>query len=90
MKAALQKAVDSKDLTRSGLLAAVKSLDTVDYEGMLPAEAGKFGGTPNERVFRQSIISKVDPSAPTGVKVEKNFFTGKTAEKYELSKPCYQ
>ena len=64
MKAALQKAVDSKDLTRAGLLAAVKSLDTVDYEGMLPAEAGKFGGEPNERVFRQSLISKVDADGP--------------------------
>jgi ABC-type branched-subunit amino acid transport system substrate-binding protein len=90
MKAALQKAVDSKDLTRAGLLAAVKSLTTVDYEGMLPAEAGKFSGLPNERVFRQSLISKVDPAAPTGVKVEKNFFTGKTADKYEFTKPCYK
>lgn len=90
MKAALQKAVDSKDLTRAGLLAAVKSLETVDYEGMLPAEAGKFVGTPDERVFRSSIISKVDPTAPTGVKVEKDFFTGKTAEKYQFAKPCYQ
>jgi len=90
LKAALQKAVDSKDLTRAGVLAAVKSLDTVDYEGMLPAEAGKFAGEPNERVFRQSLISKVDPSAPTGVKVEKDFFTGKTAEKHQFTKPCYQ
>jgi ABC-type branched-subunit amino acid transport system substrate-binding protein len=90
MKAALQKAVESKDLTRAGLLAAVKSLETVDYEGMLPPAAGKFRGTPDERVFRQSIISKVDPTAPTGVKVEKDFFTGKTAEKHEFSKPCYQ
>jgi ABC-type branched-subunit amino acid transport system substrate-binding protein len=90
MKAALQKAVDNKDLTRSGLLAAVKSLETVDYEGMLPAEAGNFGGEPNERVFRKSIISKVDATAPTGVKVEKDFFTGKTAEAYEFAKPCYQ
>ncbi len=90
MKAALQKAVDSKDLTRAGLLAAVKSLETVDYEGMLPEAAGKFSGEPNERVFRQSIISKVNPSAPTGVSVEKDFFTGKTAEKHQFAKPCYQ
>jgi ABC-type branched-subunit amino acid transport system substrate-binding protein len=90
MKAALQKAVESKDLTRAGLLAAVKSLTTVDYEGMLPADAGKYGGEANDRVFRQSLISKVDAPSPTGVAVEKNFFTGKTAEKYEFSKPCYQ
>ncbi|GAA0615601.1 ABC transporter substrate-binding protein [Kribbella sandramycini] len=90
LKAALQKAVDAKDLTRAGLLAAVKSLETVDYEGMLPAAAGRFGGEPNDRVFRQSLISKVNPAAPTGVAVEKDFFTGKTASGYEFSKPCYQ
>jgi ABC-type branched-subunit amino acid transport system substrate-binding protein len=90
LKAALQKAVESKDITRAGLLAAVKSLQTVDYEGMLPAEAGRFSGEPNERVFRASIISKVSPSAPTGVAVERNFFTGKTAQAHEFSKPCYQ
>ncbi|RZT26601.1 amino acid/amide ABC transporter substrate-binding protein (HAAT family) [Kribbella sp. VKM Ac-2569] len=90
LKAALQKAVDSKDLTRAGLLAAVKSLQTVDYEGMLPAEAGRFNGEPNERVFRSSIISKVDPTAPTGVKVERDFFTGKTAKAHDFTKPCYQ
>ena len=57
---------------------------------MLPAEAGRFDGEPAERVFRASIISKVDPTAPTGVKVERDFFTGKTAKAYEFSKPCYQ
>jgi ABC-type branched-subunit amino acid transport system substrate-binding protein len=90
MKAALQKAADNKDLTRAGLVAAVKSLDTVDYEGMLPPEAGKFAGEPAERVFRQSLISKPDPAAPTGVTVEKNLFVGPTAEKYDFTKACYQ
>jgi ABC-type branched-subunit amino acid transport system substrate-binding protein len=90
LKAALQKAVDSKDLTRAGLLAAVKSLDTVDYEGMLPAEAGKFGGEPNERVFRQSLISKPDPAAPSGVTVTKELFAGPTAEKHEFTKACFK
>ena len=37
LKAALEKAAENKDLTRAGLLAAVKSLTSVDYEGMLPA-----------------------------------------------------
>jgi hypothetical protein len=41
-------------------------------------------------VFRQSLISKPDPSAPTGVKVERDLFTGPTAEKYDFAKPCYQ
>ncbi|WP_328994972.1 ABC transporter substrate-binding protein [Kribbella sp. NBC_01245] len=90
MKAALEKAVASKDLTRAGLLDAAKSLATVDYEGMLPAEAGKYAGEANDRVFRQSLIAKIDAPSPTGVKVEKDFFTGKTAADYSFSKPCYQ
>lgn len=90
MKAALTKAVEGKDLTRTGLLNAVKSLETVDYEGMLPPEAGKFGGTANDRVFRKSLVAKPDASAPTGVVVAKDLFVGPTAEKYELAKPCYK
>lgn len=89
LKAALEKAAANKDLTREGLVKAVKSLTTVDYEGILPAEAGKFDGTPNERVFRQSIIAKPDPSAPSGITVEKPFFTGPTATDYDFTKPCF-
>ncbi len=90
LKAALQKAVDSKDLTRTGLLNAVKALDTVDYEGTLPPEAGKFAGEPKDRVFRQSLISKPDPAAPTGVTVVKDLFTGPTAKGYDFTKPCFK
>ncbi|MPY79022.1 MAG: ABC transporter substrate-binding protein [Actinophytocola sp.] len=89
MKAALDKAAENGDLTRQGLLEAVKSLETVDYEGMLPEKAGNYSGEPNDAVFRQSLISKVDPDAPTGVTVEKDLFTGSTAEGYEFSEPCF-
>jgi len=90
MKAALTQAVADKDLTRAGLLKAVKALQTVDYEGMLPTEAGKYSGEPGQRVFRQSLISKPDASAPTGVTVQKELFTGPTAEKYDFTKPCFK
>ncbi|MBY8854021.1 hypothetical protein K7G98_39655, partial [Saccharothrix sp. MB29] len=36
LKAALQKAAENKDLTRAGVLNAVRQLESVDYEGMLP------------------------------------------------------
>ncbi len=41
-------------------------------------------------MFRQSLISKPDPAAQTGVTVEKDFFVGQTAEKYDFTKACYQ
>jgi hypothetical protein len=90
LKAALMKAAENKDLTRAGLLAAVNSLTSVDYEGMLSAGAGNYSGTPNEIAVRQSRIAKPDSSAPSGVTEIEPFFTGPTAKDYKLEKPCYQ
>ncbi|HEY0639528.1 MAG TPA: ABC transporter substrate-binding protein [Pseudonocardiaceae bacterium] len=89
LKAALEKAVENKDLTRAGVLRAVQSLDTVDYEGMLPPEAGKRTGDPNETVFRQSVISKPDEASVTGVSTVESFFVGETAKDYDFTKACY-
>lgn len=52
----MRKAADNKDMTRAGLLNAVRSLESVDYEGMLPQGAG----SPDDGVFRQSLIYKPD------------------------------
>ncbi|WP_084960508.1 ABC transporter substrate-binding protein [Thermoactinospora rubra] len=90
MKAALEKMVASGDISRKGLLAAVKSLSTVDYEGMLPPEAGNFAGDPNAATFRQTLINKVDETAPTGVRTVKDFFTGPTAQAYTMDGPCFE
>lgn len=90
LKAALEKAADNGDLTRQGLLDAVKTLSTVDYEGILPPEAGNFTGDPGEAAYRQTLIQKVDESSATGVTVTKEFFSGPTAEKTTLTKPCYE
>ena len=88
LKAALDKAVDNNDLTRAGLLAAAKSLSSVDYEGMLPAGAGNYAGGAAGQI-KSTVISKPDPAAPTGVTVVRDSFTGTTAQGYTLSKPCY-
>ncbi len=89
LKAALEKAVENKDLTRAGVLTAVKSLESVDYEGMLPADAGKRTGSPNDTVFRQSVISKPDDASVTGVTTIEEFFTGETAKDHDFTKACY-
>jgi ABC-type branched-subunit amino acid transport system substrate-binding protein len=90
LKAALEKAVQDGDLTRAGLVKAVKSLTSVDYEGMLPEGAGNYAGDPNEAVVRSNLISKVDPAAPTGVSVVKEMFEGPTAKAYALDRPCFE
>ncbi|MGI5272785.1 ABC transporter substrate-binding protein [Nonomuraea sp. CA-218870] len=89
MKAALEKMVADGDISRAGLLAAVKSLKTVDYEGMLPPEAGNYADDPDTAAFRQTLINKPDDSAPTGVTEVRDFFTGPTAKSYTFDGPCF-
>ncbi len=91
LKAALEEWVDgdySKD--RAGLLEAVKSLKTVDYEGMLPDEAGNRTGDPDETIFRQSVISKVDKAAPSGVSIVEDFAAGKTVTDHTFEGACFE
>ena len=88
MKSALEKAVSNGDLTRKGLLDAAKSLESVDYEGMLPAGAGNYKAGAAGQV-KVTVISKPDKAAPTGVTEVKAPFTGPTAAGYTLTKPCY-
>ena len=90
LKAALQQAYAAGDLSRAGLVKVVTELKTVDYEGMLPAEAGLFSGKPNDTVFRQTLMVKPDKAAPTGVSVAKDFFAGPTAKGYVLNAPCQE
>ena len=90
LKAALDAAYANGDLTREGLVQAASELETVDYEGMLPEEAGRFSGDPNETVFRQHLIVQPDLDAPSGVSVVEDFFVGPTAEAFEFTEPCAQ
>ncbi|GLI00081.1 branched-chain amino acid ABC transporter substrate-binding protein [Phytohabitans aurantiacus] len=90
MKAALSKAVENGDLTRAGLLAAAKSLTSVDYEGMLPSGAGNYAAGPNEGAVRVTAIYKADRAAATGVGQVRDLFTGPTAKAYTLDGPCYE
>ncbi len=89
LKAALEEWLDGDyDKNRAGLLEAVQSLETVDYEGMLPEEAGDFAD--DEPVFKQTLLSAVDPEAPTGVVVEEDLFEGETVAGYEFDGPCFE
>ena len=91
LKAALEEWLEGDyDKDREGLLEAVGALETVDYEGMLPEEAGNFVGDPNDTVFRQSVLSEVDPAAPAGVTIIQDFFAGPTAEAYDFTGSCFE
>ena len=90
LKAALEKAAANKDLTRAGLLAAAKSLTSVDYEGMLPAGSGNYAAGPDKGVVRVTVISKPDPTAPTGITEVQKPTVGPTATGFSLTKACYK
>ena len=89
LKAALEKAAQDKDLTRAGLLKAAKSLQSVDYEGMLPAGSGNYAGGPDAGLVRLSTVSKPDPAQPTGVATVQELKAGPTAQSFKLEKPCW-
>jgi hypothetical protein len=71
-------------------LKAVKELESVDYEGMLPSGAGNYKADPKDAVVRQSLISKPDEKGAAGITTIKDFFVGPTAQQYALDGPCYE
>jgi ABC-type branched-subunit amino acid transport system substrate-binding protein len=89
LKAALKKAADANKLTREGVLEAAKSLTSVDYEGMLPAEAGNYAGGP-DGLFRQTAIYKPDDAGPTKVSQVKDLFISNIAKDFKLTGACYE
>lgn len=82
LKAALEAALGNGDLTRAGLVEAANSLETVDYEGMLPEGAGNYAGGPEAQIL-VSQVNAVDPESTTGISTVQEFFTGPTAEAWE-------
>lgn len=90
LKAALEKAAATGELTRSSLFAASKQLTSVDYEGILPPKAGNFAGDANAHAFRATVISQPDETQVSGIRVLEDFYTGQTARSYALNAPCFK
>jgi ABC-type branched-subunit amino acid transport system substrate-binding protein len=80
--AALTKACEEKDLTRKGVLDALRSLDAVDTGGTV---AGSLDFTdPAEPPSRLVYIAKVRKGAPGGLEAIGEPGTAADAENYEL------
>ncbi len=87
--AAMKQAAADGDINRKNLEKAAANLTNVDYEGMLPDDAGATKGDPSEVAFRKSVIGAVDKDASTGVKVVQELTAGPTATDADFSKPCF-
>jgi ABC-type branched-subunit amino acid transport system substrate-binding protein len=87
----LLKAYENGDMTQSGVLAAVKSIESLDFNGLGPAET--YVGTPNEQLQRIGHI--VQPSLEdladggSGTIVLESNYSGPTAQGYVFNEACF-
>jgi len=86
LKAALDQAYASGDLTKAGIFAAVQSLTNVSYDGMMAERS--FDGDPNTQFPRMSLVGAVDVTQPTGIAVVQDFFVGPTSEALDFTQAC--
>ncbi|MDX1448405.1 MAG: ABC transporter substrate-binding protein [Acidimicrobiia bacterium] len=92
MEAALRQAYANGDMTRAGVLAAAKSLENVDFDGLAPSET--YAGADNERLQRKGYIQIPDPeglAAGTsgGTTQVESQYTSSLAANFEFTGACY-
>jgi hypothetical protein len=92
MHAALEAAYEAGDLTQAGVLAAAKSLEEVDFNGLAPNES--YVGTPNEQLQRTSIIFEPDlegflSGESAGESVLEGDYTSQITEAYDFTGACF-
>lgn len=85
IKAVLEAAADSGDLTRANIRSLVDGL-AVDYEGILPST--QMGGDPNVNVDRTAVIGSVSAESPNGLETIVDGYRGPTADAYEYTAAC--
>ncbi len=87
LHAALQAAYDAGDMTQAGVLAAAKSLESVEFNGLGPTES--YAGEPNDIVQRAQWITRPDLESPTGTQIVEVNYTSETAAAFEFTGACY-
>jgi ABC-type branched-subunit amino acid transport system substrate-binding protein len=93
MHDALLKAFENGDVTRAGVLAAAKSLESVNPGDFAPTES--YVGADNDRLQRQTFIGRPDPAGlaggtSTGWTLSEGFYTHPIAEGYEFDGACFK
>jgi ABC-type branched-subunit amino acid transport system substrate-binding protein len=92
LEQALRSAYASGDMTRAGVLAAAKSLETVDFAGLAPSET--FVGSPDEQLQRITVINRPNiedlAAGGTGVDTVEPAYTSDIAANYTFESACYE
>ncbi|MCZ6567345.1 MAG: hypothetical protein O6923_03500, partial [Actinobacteria bacterium] len=87
----LNAAYDSGDMTRAGVLAAAKGLESMSWDGLAPDQS--FVGEPNDIV--QRVVNIVRPSAAdieaggSGLALIEADYTSDIAAAYQFDKTCF-
>ncbi len=84
---ALLQAYDNGDLTQKGVLAAAKSLTSVDFDGLGPTEV--YSGEPNDIVQRAQWITRPSLTSETGTEIVEENYTSDIAAAFEFTGACY-
>lgn len=85
---ALNIAYENGDMTQAGVLAAAKSIESVDYKGLAPSD--NYVGEPNDIVQRVVHMMRPDPTSETGSMLVQADYTSPTAAAYEFTEACFQ
>lgn len=91
LEAILNAAYDSGDMTRAGVLAAAKSLESMSWDGLAPDQS--FVGDTNDIV--QRVVNIVRPSAAdleaggSGLALIEADYTSDIAAAYQFDKTCF-
>lgn len=88
IKALLEQAIASNDLTRANLAAIAAELDGVDYQGILPTRS--YAGDANTNAVRSTYIMQADADAADGLtNISNGEFISPLVEEFPLESPCF-
>ena len=91
---ALNRAYENGDMTQAGVLAAAKSIEELDFDGIAPNES--YVGSANDRLQRQVWISRPDPeglaagTTGSGTRLTDPAYTHPVAAEYVFEQACYK
>lgn len=88
----LEVAYENGDMTQAGILAAAKSIDNLEFNGLGPSES--YVGDANEQLQRQTWIMQPDPEGLAagengGSIVAEAAYTGSIVEEFDFQGACY-
>ncbi len=90
--AALEAAYASGDMTRAGVLAAIRTLDSVDFQGAAPAE--NYTGSTADQIQRSVTLWRPSvanlEAGGSGSEIFGTDFVGPTAESFDFQEACFQ